>query len=87
MAGIAMLLPDAQLCRQAEEVIKKKKHHVVYIKETTIDTVVLEARNAIAKGANIVISRGSQASAVKQHTNVPVVEIELTTQAVSYTHL
>lgn len=80
MAGIAMLLPDAQLCRQAEEVIKKKKHHVVYIKETTIDTVVLEARNAIAKGANIVISRGSQASAVKQHTNVPVVEIELTTQ-------
>ena len=80
MAGIALLLPDALLCRQAEEIIKKKKHHVVYIKETTIDTVVLEARNAIAKGANIVISRGSQASAVKQHTNVPVVEIELTAQ-------
>ncbi|MBS6645206.1 MAG: PrpR N-terminal domain-containing protein [Clostridiaceae bacterium] len=80
MAGIALLLPDALLCRQAEEIIKRKKHHVVYIKETTIDTVVLEARNAIAKGANIVISRGSQASAVKQHTNVPVVEIELTAQ-------
>ena len=80
MAGIALLLPDELMCRQAEEIIKREKHHVVYIKQTSIDTVVLEARNAIAKGANIVISRGSQASAVKQHTNIPVVEVALTAQ-------
>lgn len=78
MAGIALLLPDEELIKQAEELSKEEKKHIVYIKETRIDTVVLEARKAVAKGANIVIARGSQASELKLHTNVPVVEITLT---------
>ena len=64
MAGIALLLPDEELIKQAAELSKKEKKHIVYIKETRIDTVVLEARKAVAKGANIVIARGSQARCV-----------------------
>ncbi len=80
MTGIAVLLPDEILGRQAEEIIKKNTDHVVYIKRTSIDTVVQEARKAIKEGANIVIAGGSQAAAVKTYTNVPVVEIQLTAQ-------
>lgn len=78
--GIAVLLPDKILGWQAEDIIKKETDHVVYIKETGIDTVVQEARNAIEKGANIVIAGGSQAAAIKSYTNIPVVEIQLTAQ-------
>ena len=80
MTGIAVLLPDEILGRRAEEIIKKNTDHVVYIKRTSIDTVVQEARKAIKEGANIVIAGGSQAAAVKTYTNVPVVEIQLTAQ-------
>ncbi|MCI8889728.1 MAG: sigma 54-interacting transcriptional regulator [Hungatella sp.] len=80
MAGIAVLLPDKILDRQAEEIIKKSRNHVVYVKETGIDTIVQEARKAIRKGANIVIAGGRQAAAIKNHTNIPVVELQLTAQ-------
>lgn len=80
MTGIAVLLPDKILGQKADEIIKKETDHVVYIKETGIDTVVQEARNAVKKGANIVIAGGSQAAAIKNHTNIPVVELQLTAQ-------
>ncbi len=78
MAGIAMLLPEKEMCELAENLVSKERGHVVYIKQTKIDTVVLEARKALTLGANIVIARGSQAHEVKVNTNVPVVEIGLT---------
>lgn len=78
MAGIALLLPEEEMCQQAEAVIHHKDHHVIYIKQTKIDNVVLETKKAVAMGANIVVARGSQAHEIKINTNMPVVEITLT---------
>ena len=78
MAGIALLLPEEEMCQQAEAVIHHKDHHVIYIKQTKIDNVVLETKKAVAMGANIVVARGSQAHEIKINTNMPVVGITLT---------
>lgn len=78
MAGIALLMPEEEMCNQARHLIQRKENHVVCIQQTRIDTVVAEARRAVAMGANIVVARGSQAYEVKLNTKVPVVEIGLT---------
>ena len=44
------------------------------------ENTVVEARNSIAAGADIIIARGLQASLIKQYTDVPVVEIVATAQ-------
>ncbi|MEG7531786.1 MAG: sigma 54-interacting transcriptional regulator, partial [Hungatella sp.] len=80
MSGIALLLPDSQMYQKSEEIIQEKEHHIIYRKETSIDTVVTEARKAIAEGANIVVARGHQAREIKRYTKVPVVEIVMTAQ-------
>ena len=52
MAGIALLLPEEEMCQQAEAVIHHKDHHVIYIKQTKIDNselckkVTLNAKTA-----------------------------------------
>ncbi len=82
MAGIALLLPEEEMCRQARKMIDSGENHgenhIIYIKQTKIDNVVLETKKAVAMGANIVVARGSQAYEVKINTNIPVVEIMLT---------
>lgn len=85
MAGIALLLPNEELMNQAEAILAEKKSHVMFVKQTTADTVVNEARNAIAEGANIVVARGHQAMEVKIYTKVPVVEIGITAQELGLT--
>ena len=65
MAGIALLLPEEEMCRQARKMIDSGENHgenhIIYIKQTKIDNVVLETKKAVAMGANIVVARGSQA--------------------------
>ena len=82
MAGIALLLPEEEMCQQAMEMIDcgepHGENHIIYIKQTKIDNVVLETKKAVAMGANIVVARGSQAHEIKINTNMPVVEIMLT---------
>lgn len=78
MAGIALLMPEEDMCSQARHLVREGESHVVCIRQTRIDTVVAEARKAVAMGANIVVARGSQAYEVKLNTKVPVVEIGLT---------
>ena len=69
MAGIALLLPNQELMDQAAA-ITKKESHIIYVRQTTADTVVNEARNAIAYGANVVVARGHQAMEIKKYTKI-----------------
>lgn len=80
MSGIAVFLPNETMRRQAEAILKKKKHHVIVNKATTIDNVVEEARAAIELGANIVVARGHQAADVKEYTSITTIEVVMTAQ-------
>lgn len=85
MAGIALLLPNKELMEQAAQMINENEDHIILVKQTTADSVVNEARNAIDQGANIVVARGHQAMEVKNYTRVPVVEIGITAQELGLT--
>ncbi len=85
MAGIALLLPDDSMMDLANKIVGEKENHVILAKKTTKETVVSEARDAIARGANIVVARGHQALEVKNYTKVPVVEIGITAQELGLT--
>lgn len=85
MAGIALLLPNKELMEQAARIMEETDHHIIFLKQTTADSVVNEARNAINQGANIVVARGHQAMEVKNYTKVPVVEIGITAQELGLT--
>lgn len=80
MSGIAIFLPNETMRRQAEAILKKKKHHVIVNEATTIDTVVEEARKAIELGANIVVARGHQAADVREYTSITTIEVVMTAQ-------
>lgn len=80
MSGIAVFLPNETMHQQAEAILKKRKHHVIVNKATTIDNVVEEARKAIELGANIVVARGHQAADVREYTGVTTIEVVMTAQ-------
>lgn len=80
MSGIAVFLPNEIMCRQAKEVLARRKNHVLVVKATTIDNVVDEARRAIELGANIAVARGHQAGDVKLYTGILTVEMVMTAQ-------
>jgi len=81
MAGIAFLLPNADMVRQAGELLQQtESHHVIRVRETRSETVIEEARRAIEAGANVIVARGNQAQYLRQETNVPIVEVTLTAQ-------
>ena len=82
MSGIAMMVPTKEMYRQAQKILAETENHVQILRYTTIETVIMETRKAIAEGVNIVIARGHQAREVEECTNVPVVEVSLTAQEV-----
>lgn len=80
MAGIALLMPSPQLYSQAKSLPTIPNFHITAIEETDFQNVVTKTRNAIDKGANIIISRGRQSYEIRQSTNIPVVEMVITAQ-------
>lgn len=73
-------MPSPDLYEQARQLYDKTDYHITTIEETTFQNVVSKARDAIATGSNIIISRGRQAYEIRQYTNVPVVEMVITAQ-------
>lgn len=85
MGKIALLVPREEMLYQAHNILQEKEQlHMHYetaiMKVVRTKNVVMEARQAIADGASIIIARGLQASLIKQYTDVPVVEIVITAQ-------
>ncbi|MCI8950811.1 MAG: sigma 54-interacting transcriptional regulator [Lachnospiraceae bacterium] len=85
MAKIALLVPREEMVYQAHNLLQEKSYQdphfeITCMKVVRTKNVVMEARQAIADGASVIIARGLQASLIKQYTDIPVIEIVITAQ-------
>lgn len=80
MGKIALLVPRDDMLQQAHNILQEIDMELVVAKTIRTEDSVLEARNAIAKGATIIIARGLQAAIIQRFTNVPVIPITVTVQ-------
>ena len=80
MGKIALLVPREEMLYLAHNILQEKKYSIGDMRVIQTENAVMEARDAIGKGASIIIARGLQASMIKQYTDVPVVEIVATAQ-------
>ena len=80
MADIALLVPREEMLHQAHNLLQTEGYQVKEIKLINTADAVSEARSSLARGTQIIIARGYQASLIKQYTNIPVVEVTLTGQ-------
>ncbi|MFV0363431.1 MAG: PrpR N-terminal domain-containing protein [Suipraeoptans sp.] len=80
MSKIAVFLPRQFMLEQAESVIKEDGYNIDIVKVVTTLNAVSEARAAVESGVSIVVARGGQATYIKEHMSVPLVEIKLTGQ-------
>ena len=86
MANIALLVPNDELFRLTHDVLQEQQKRLFLMKVIESERAVMEARQAINQGADIIIARGLQATIIKQYTDIPVVEIVLTRQGVIDMH-
>lgn len=82
MANIALLVPNDELFRLTHDVLQEQQKRLFLMKVIESERAVMEARQAINQGADIIIARGLQATIIKQYTDIPVVEIVLSRQGV-----
>ncbi len=82
VANIALLVPNDELFRLTHDVLQEQQKRLFLMKVIESERAVMEARQAINQGADIIIARGLQATIIKQYTDIPVVEIVLTRQGV-----
>ena len=85
MGKIALLVPREEMIYQAHNLLQEagyqdKAFAVSCMKVVRTKNIVMEARQAIAGGASMIIARGLQASLIKQYTDIPVIEIVITAQ-------
>jgi len=80
MAEITLFVPREEMLQQAHNIVQADNFNIKEMKVINTSDSVSEARSALARGANIIIARGYQASLIKHYTNIPVVEIQLTGQ-------
>ncbi len=80
MAKIALLLPKEFMKEQAEKVIKRNNFNIHSVKVIQSVDAISEARDAVNKGADIIVSRGYQAKLIQENTNIPVAEMKVSVQ-------
>lgn len=83
MAKIAALVPKTYMAEYVDIISKEEKIPVDLIKVIETADSIIEARNAIENGATILIARGLQAAMIKEYTNIPIAEIEMTGQEIA----
>jgi len=82
MAEMALLVSKEEIAEYGRKLVKNEGYNVKRIKCIKTNEAVNEARIAINSGINVIISGGIQALSIKRSTNVPVVEIKITTQEI-----
>lgn len=80
MTEITLFVPREEMLHQAHNILQTEDYSIKETKLINTVEAVSEARSAMARGTNIIIARGYQASLIKQYTNIPVIEIILTGQ-------
>lgn len=83
MGKIDLLVPREEMLYQAHNIIQETKFCLRDMRCIKTEAAVAEARRSIGEGVDIIIARGLQASLIKKHTEIPVVEIMLTAQEVA----
>lgn len=80
MANLAFFASRAEMMEQARCASGSMGIPVMEMKLISTSDTVEEAKRAAENGIDIIIARGSQASLIKQYTEIPVVDIVLTGQ-------
>ena len=78
MAKFALLLPRTEMVEPAGRIARELGMEVVLNKSVPTEEVLNQVEECRALGADILVARGRQASILKEHTDLPVVEIRLT---------
>ena len=78
MAKFALLLPRSEMVEPAGRIARELGMDVVLNKSVPTDQILEQVEECRALGADILVARGRQASILKEHTDLPVVEIRLT---------
>ena len=66
VANIALLVPNDELFRLTHDVLQEQQKRLFLMKVIESERAVMEARQAINQGADIIIARGLQATIIKQ---------------------
>lgn len=82
MSEIAVLVPNDKMVEIAQNVSREKGLGIDYIKRIETVNTVSEIRAAVEAGARIIVARGYQANLIKEHTNIPLVEIRFHAQEI-----
>lgn len=83
MAKFALLLPREEMVQPAGRIARELGMEVVYNRAATTDRILELAEESGRLGADIIVARGRQASIIKENTDFPVVEIQLTGQEIA----
>lgn len=82
MSKLAILFPEEQMVRDAEEIVRESRIETAVIKQIRTADTLNEAREAVVKGAKFIVARGYQAQLIRENMNIPVVEVRLTVQEI-----
>ena len=80
MARFGFLLPRAEMVEPAGRIAGELEMDVVLNRWVKTDEILTAAAECVARGADIIVARGRQASILKESASLPVVEIQLTGQ-------
>ncbi len=83
MAKFGFILPREQLVEPAGRIARELGIDVVLNKSVPTEQILEVAAECKRLGADILVARGRQASILKEHTDFPVVEIQLTGQEIA----
>ncbi len=82
MAKIGILVPEKIMEEYARQISEENGYDVVYCKNISTADAVNEARAACEAGAEILVARGYQARIIKSFIDIPMVNIQFTTQEI-----
>lgn len=77
LGKLAVISPSTTLTAVMNQVLEKRGLHVAVV-EAAQHQAVLMAQQAIDEGASVLISRGKTASVLREHFQVPIVEVRHT---------
>lgn len=81
MAKVAILVPYLDMCETARSLVSAYRHiDPICVEYTQTDHVADRARALEQGGCDLIVSRGTQASLIKQSVEIPVVELKVTAQ-------
>ena len=78
MARFALLLPREEMVEPAGRIARELEMDVVHNQSVPTERILDLMVDCRRAGADILVARGRQASILKEHTDFPVVEIQLT---------